>query len=104
MALTIQNPETERLARELAEKTGASIDDAVAKALRHAVLDQVREAIERDAKREPTRFPNDEESARRIHELVKRIQDEVAAMPVLDDRSPDGLLGYDEWGLPTNGD
>jgi antitoxin VapB len=100
MALTIQNPETERLARELAEKTGASIDDAVAKALRRAVLDQMREAIERDAKREPTRFPTDEESKRRIHAVIKEAQERFAKLPVLDDRSPDELLGYDEWGLP----
>jgi antitoxin VapB len=100
VALTIQNPETERLARELAERTGSSIDDAVARVLRRAVLDEMREAIERDAKREPIRFPTDEESARRIRAVVKRIQDEVAALPVLDDRPPDELLGYDEWGLP----
>jgi antitoxin VapB len=100
VALTIQNPETERLARELAEKTGASIDDAVAKALRRAVLDQMREAIERDAKREPTRFPTDEESARQLHAVIKEAQERFAKLPVLDDRSPDELLGYDEWGLP----
>lgn len=100
MAMTIQNPEVERLARELAQKTGVTIDDAVAQALRRAVLDQMLETIERDVKREPKKFPNDEENAHRIHALVKRIQDEIAAMPVLDHRSSDEILGYDEWGLP----
>jgi hypothetical protein len=32
--------------------------------------------------------------------VIKEIQDEVAKLPVLDDRSPDEILGYDEWGLP----
>jgi antitoxin VapB len=100
MALTIQDPETERLARELAEKTGASIDDVVARALRRAVLDQIREAIERDARREPIRFPTDTESARRLDAVIKEAQERIAKLPVLDDRSPDELLGYDEWGLP----
>ena len=100
MALTIQDPETERLARELAEKTGTSVDDAVAKVLRRAVMDQMREAIEKDAKREPIRFPTDEESARRLDEVIKEAQERFAKLPVLDDRSPDELLGYDEWGLP----
>jgi antitoxin VapB len=32
----------------------------------------------------------------RIDEIVRRI----AALPVVDDRSPDELIGYDERGLP----
>lgn len=32
---------------------------------------------------------------------ILRIAKEVAALPVLDDRSPDEILGYDEDGLPT---
>ena len=34
MALSIKNPEAERLARRLAERTGETITDAVLKALR----------------------------------------------------------------------
>ena len=32
---------------------------------------------------------------------IERLIDEVAALPVLDDRTPDEILGYDEHGLPT---
>lgn len=80
MALTIQSPEAERLAQELAAKTGASVEDSILKAL--------REQMER------------EEGRRKFHEAIKEIQDRVAELPVLDNRSPDELLGYDEWGLP----
>lgn len=32
---------------------------------------------------------------------MRRIAARVAKLPVLDDRSPDEILGYDESGLPT---
>lgn len=34
-------------------------------------------------------------------EKIREILDRVDAMPVLDPRSPDEILGYDENGLPT---
>jgi antitoxin VapB len=80
VALLIQNPEAERLAQELAAKMGASVEDSVLQAL--------RAETEREERR-----------ARR-HKLIKEIQDEVAKLPVLDDRTPDEILGYDEWRLP----
>jgi len=80
VALTIQSPEAERLAQELAAKRGASVEDSVLQALR-------------------AETEREEERARR-HQLIKEIQDEVAKLPVLDDRTPDEILGYDEWGLP----
>jgi antitoxin VapB len=80
VALTILSPEAERLAQELAAKTGQSVEDAVVKALR-----QQTEREERRIK---------------LHEAIKEIQDRVAELPVLDDRSADEILGYDKWGLP----
>jgi antitoxin VapB len=74
------SPEAERLAQELATKIGAGVEDSVLKA--------PRAETEREGER-----------ARR-HKLIKEIQDEVAKLPVLDDRAPDEILGYDEWGLP----
>lgn len=100
MALTIDNPEADRLARELAAKTGESVEQIVLNALRRRALDEMRESIERDAKREPTKFPTDEEAARRTDAAIKEIQQHLAKLPVVDNRSPDELLGYDEWGLP----
>jgi antitoxin VapB len=32
---------------------------------------------------------------------LRCIQERVAALPVLDDRTPDEIIGYDENGLPT---
>jgi len=74
------SPEAEQLAQELAAKNGKSVDDVVTIAL--------REQAEREKRRA------------HIHNVIKEIQDEVAKLPVLDDRSPDEILGYDELGLP----
>jgi len=73
-------PEAERLAKELAEKNGKSVDDVVNAAL--------REYAER------------ERICAHRHQVIKDIQDEVAKLPVLDNRTPDEILGYDDWALP----
>jgi len=80
MALTIRNPEAERLARELARKRGETVEDSVLKALQAQTESEERRV--------------------HVHKLISEIQDEVAKLPVLDNRSPDELLGYDESGLP----
>lgn len=92
MALTIDNPEADRLAGELAARTGESVENAVLKAL--------REQIAQQEKLELKRFPTDEENARQTRAAIREIQERIANLPVLDDRPPDELLGYDEWGLP----
>jgi antitoxin VapB len=89
VALTIDNPEAERLARELAAQNGESVDDAVLKAL------QAR--FENAAKWEKIIFPTNDGSVTRAFEEFRQ---EIAKLPVLDDRTADEILGYDEWGLP----
>lgn len=42
--------------------------------------------------------PDDKEALRRE---LRRIQERVNSYPVLDDRSPDEIIGYDENGLPS---
>lgn len=84
MALNIKDPTTDRLVRELAATTGESITTAVAVA--------VRERLERIRGMAPTEVREQE---------LTRIALAAAALPVLDDRSPDEILGYDEDGLPT---
>ena len=84
MALSIKNREVEQLARELAAKTNESITDAVLIAL--------RERMERHG--------SDRERARRRERLLE-IGREAAKLPVLDTRTEDEILGYDEHGLPT---
>ena len=83
MSLYIRNEEADRLARELAARTGESLTDAVTMAL--------RERLERTLAKPLTR---EEKIA-----FVREIQDRIAKLPVLDPRDPDDML-YDEDGLP----
>jgi antitoxin VapB len=83
MALNIKSAATDRLVRELAALTGESITEAVTRAVE---LRLERERQGRQSSREELRAK------------LRRIADEAARLPVLDDRSPDELLGYNEWG------
>ena len=83
MPLSIKHPEADRLARALARTTGEGITEAVIKALRE------RLARQQGRKR-----------GRRLSEELRAIGERVAAMPVLDPRTPDEILDYDERGLP----
>ncbi len=84
MALNIRNPEVERLATELAKRTGETKTDAVAKALRDR-LERVRR----------------ERSKRSLADELLEIGRHCASLPLLDTRTDDEILGYDENGLPT---
>ena len=81
MALTIDNPEADRLARELAAKTGESVENAV--------LNALREQLAKEPKWEPKRFPTNDGSVIRA---FQEFQDRLAELPVLDDRSADEIL------------
>ena len=82
MAISIKDPETDRLARALAAATGESLTDAIRKAL--------RDRLERESHR----------SRRGIGAEVRRIQERLARLAVLDRRTPDELVGYDAHGVP----
>ncbi len=84
MALNIRNFEIEELARKVAELTGETKTQAVKVALK-ARLDHIQRQ----------RF-----SEYRIQEL-KAIAVHCGSLPVLDDRSTEEILGYDEKGLPA---
>jgi antitoxin VapB len=83
MALSIKHPEADRLARELASATGEGLTEAVIKALRE------RLARQKGRKR-----------GRRLSDELRAIGERVAALPVLDARSAEEILDYDERGLP----
>lgn len=83
MALSIKTEEADRLARELAEVTGESLTEAVTQALRER-LDRVQYRGRID-----------------IAERLDRLSLEYNSHPVVDDRTADEILGYDENGLPT---
>lgn len=82
MAISIKDPETDRLARALAAATGESLTDAIREAL--------RDRLERESNR----------SRRKIGAEVRRIQERLARLPVLDARSATDIMEYDEHGLP----
>jgi antitoxin VapB len=81
--LSIKHPEADRLARELAARTGESLTEAVIKAL--------KERLQREAGRA---------RVRRLSDELGRIGARCAALPVLDDRAADEIIGYDEDGVP----
>jgi antitoxin VapB len=83
MALSIKDPEADRLAREVADRTGESLTGAVVVAL--------RERLAR-LRRQPRR--------RRLVDELREIGRRCAGLPTLDARSEDDILGYDERGLP----
>lgn len=84
MALNIKDPETDRLARELADATGESITVAARTALAER-LARVR------AKALVTEGADD------LQMIITRGR----GRPMLEDRTPDELLGYDGHGLPA---
>ncbi len=84
MALNIKDPETDRIARELSAATGESITVAV------------RIAMEERLRR--VRASGAEATMRaEIDSIIARAR----LLPVLDDRSPEEIIGYDENGLPA---
>lgn len=81
MALSLKNPEAERLAREIASETGESLTAVIIQAL--------RERLER--LRGVRRAPD-------LAEAIMEISKRCSALPDLDERSADEILGYDRAG------
>lgn len=82
MALSIKSDAADRLARELAATTGESITEAVTKAL--------EERLERERR-----------DRSGLAQRLRRLSQEAGALPLLDDRPEDEILGYDDRGVPT---
>ena len=83
MPLNIRNKQTEQLATALAKLTGESKTEAVTQAL--------RERLERTRR---TR------AKRRLSDEIEKIAIRCAALPVLDARHADDIIGYDQHGIP----
>ena len=83
MALSLKDPETDRLAREMASITGESLTEAVKRSL--------QERLERQ------HFLTGGKKMRRarLDEIIARLDQ----LPVIDGRSADEILGYTEEGL-----
>jgi antitoxin VapB len=82
MALSIKSDKADRLARELAATTGESLTDAVTIAI------EDRLARERRATRD-------------IAGRLRSVRDDMAKLPLLDERTESDILGFDEHGLPS---
>jgi len=77
--LYIKNPAAHRLAERLSRRMGVTLTDAVI----YALEDQIRAA------KKPLN-----------REKIDAICARIASLPVLDSRSADEILGYDEFGVP----
>lgn len=83
MAISLKDPEADRLAREVAGRTGETLTAAIIVALRERLA-----RLKGRRRRRPLR---DE-----LRDIARR----CAALPTLDSRPADEILGYDERGLP----
>ena len=84
MALNIRNRTTEELAAALADLTGETKTQAVTRAVRDR-LDKVRRR----------------RAGRDVCAELDEIARHCASLPIVDNREPDAILGYDQHGLPT---
>jgi antitoxin VapB len=85
MAISLKDPETDRLARAVAALTGETLTTAI------------RNALAERLERERLRRGEIPDLAARIREIGEH----CAGLPVLDPRSPDEIIGYDETGMWT---
>jgi antitoxin VapB len=80
--------EVERLARLLATKTGKSLDEII------------KEAIEERARAAGVAVGVSGRSAAEIGHSLNEIVARMSALPILDNRAADEIIGYDEFGVP----
>lgn len=82
MALSVKNVEAERLARDLAKERGTTVTGAITGTLEDAL-----------------RRTRGRKVARSIREAILEISDRWAALPDIDTRPANEILGYDERGV-----
>ena len=87
MPLNIKTEKAHRLAKQLAQVTGTSITNAVTLALQ----DALRRAEERQSR-----------TVERLITDLEAIALNCASLEVLDNRSPEDIIGYDKNGIPTH--
>ena len=82
--LNIKDPEVYEIASELARRTGSSMTEVVRKSLRETLAASNISQTDQSRK------------LARVMEIVRR----TSSLPVLDPRTPDEIIGYDEHGVP----
>jgi antitoxin VapB len=85
MPLSIKAPEADRLARRLSAVTGETITDAVIVAMRERLAREEGKRLDKDV----------------LLEEIRAIAHHCASLPVLDTRTDDEIMGWDENGLPS---
>jgi antitoxin VapB len=83
MAISLKDPEADRLARAVAARTGETLTAAIVTALRERLA-----RLRGRGRRRPLR------------EDLRDIGRRCAALPTHDDRTADEVIGYDQRGLP----
>jgi len=83
MAISLKDPEADRLAREVAARTGETLTTAVVIALRERLA-----RLRARSRRRPLR------------EELRAIGRRCASLPTLDERPAEEILDYDGRGLP----
>ena len=83
MALSLKDPEVDRLARELAERTGETLTEAIRVALRDRLV-----RLRGQRRRRP------------LSEELREIGRRCAAMPTLDERPAEDIIGHHDRGRP----
>ena len=81
--LNIKDPEVYGMARKLADITKQSMTEVVRQALRDRLAREERKKL-----------------SPHVMEKLREISDHCASLPVLDNRTEDEILGYDEYGIP----
>ena len=81
--LNIKDSDVYQMARKLADRTGQSMTEVVRQALRENLARSERRNL-----------------SPHLMEKLLEISDHCAALPVLDNRTEDEILGYDEYGIP----
>ena len=85
VALSLKDKETDLLARQVASLTGETLTEAIRTALRERLHNEQAKRGEGPG----------------LANVLAEIADRCAALPTLDHRSDDEILGYDENGIPT---
>ncbi|ETW99151.1 MAG: hypothetical protein ETSY1_16090 [Candidatus Entotheonella factor] len=83
-SLNIKNDEAYRLATQRAQLTGETLTKAVTIAL--------KERLEREKK---------QRNRAGVANALMQVARHCNARPILDNRSPEAILGYDKYGLPN---
>jgi len=81
VALSIKNAKAERLAKELAREQGTTVTASV--------IDALEQALRRSRGRK---------AAPSVRDAILEVSERCAALPDLDTRSAEEILGYDERG------